>query len=143
MTSFRVGTPAKFKRMWVAESGRGLGVGRRILGELESGSSSLQLDVNLVADLQSDGAEQLSTQAECEDAASGRHGVGVELQAVELSTNPHLLETAELSRDSFGDVDDSESPFELRPEVTTFPRNPEVVDPFMPKSRWPLTVTGA
>jgi DNA-binding MarR family transcriptional regulator/GNAT superfamily N-acetyltransferase len=43
--------PAEIKRMWVAESARGLGVGRRLLAELEAraatnGSRAVRLDTN-------------------------------------------------------------------------------------------------
>jgi ribosomal protein S18 acetylase RimI-like enzyme len=43
--------PAEIKRMWVAESARGLGVGRRILGELEKhaaqhGARAVRLETN-------------------------------------------------------------------------------------------------
>ena len=43
--------PAEIKRMWVAESARGLGVGRRLLGELEAhaaahGAPAVRLDTN-------------------------------------------------------------------------------------------------
>jgi DNA-binding MarR family transcriptional regulator/GNAT superfamily N-acetyltransferase len=45
------GAPSDIKRMWVAESARGLGIGRRLLGELEacaarSGAASVRLDTN-------------------------------------------------------------------------------------------------
>jgi DNA-binding MarR family transcriptional regulator/GNAT superfamily N-acetyltransferase len=44
-------TPAEIKRMWVAESARGLGIGRRLLGELEShaanqGARAVRLETN-------------------------------------------------------------------------------------------------
>jgi GNAT superfamily N-acetyltransferase len=47
----RAGAPSELKRMWVAESARGLGIGRRLLGELEaqaarSGASAVRLDTN-------------------------------------------------------------------------------------------------
>ncbi len=43
--------PTEIKRMWVAESARGLGIGRRLLGELEAraaqhGSRVLRLETN-------------------------------------------------------------------------------------------------
>jgi DNA-binding MarR family transcriptional regulator/GNAT superfamily N-acetyltransferase len=43
--------PAEIKRMWVAEPARGLGLGRRLLGELEAyaaraGSATVRLDTN-------------------------------------------------------------------------------------------------
>src|SRR5205807_5090728 len=43
--------PSELKRMWVAESARGLGIGRRLLGELEriardGGASVVRLDTN-------------------------------------------------------------------------------------------------
>src|SRR4029077_20352848 len=43
--------PAEIKRMWVAESTRGLGIGRRILGELEhrasaAGVKAVRLETN-------------------------------------------------------------------------------------------------
>ncbi|WP_155370300.1 GNAT family N-acetyltransferase [Catellatospora vulcania] len=45
------GEPAEIKRVWVSESVRGLGVGRRIMGELErhaaaAGADSVRLDTN-------------------------------------------------------------------------------------------------
>jgi DNA-binding MarR family transcriptional regulator len=45
------GEPSDIKRMWVAESARGLGLGRRLLGELErlarsSGAPAARLDTN-------------------------------------------------------------------------------------------------
>lgn len=48
---FTTGEPAQLKRMWVAESCRGLGVGRRLLGELESraaehGCDAVRLETN-------------------------------------------------------------------------------------------------
>jgi DNA-binding MarR family transcriptional regulator len=48
---FHDGEPAEIKRMWVAESARGLGVGRRILGELEKcaaehGARAVRLETN-------------------------------------------------------------------------------------------------
>jgi len=47
----RPGMPAEIKRMWVAESARGLGLGRRLLTELEawavrSGASTARLETN-------------------------------------------------------------------------------------------------
>ena len=68
----------------------------------KSESGSMYLDVGLVADLHPSRVEELSTDAEGQHTASGRHRVGVEIHSVELSTNPHLLEAAELSRDCFG-----------------------------------------
>jgi ribosomal protein S18 acetylase RimI-like enzyme len=43
--------PAEIKRMWVSQDARGLGVARRLLGELEAraaarGSTSVRLDTN-------------------------------------------------------------------------------------------------
>jgi DNA-binding MarR family transcriptional regulator/GNAT superfamily N-acetyltransferase len=48
---FRGGRVAEIKRMWVAEAARGLGVGRRLLSELEAhaarhGARSVRLDTN-------------------------------------------------------------------------------------------------
>ncbi len=45
------GEPAEIKRLWVSASVRGLGVGRRLLGELEqnaaaAGATSIRLDTN-------------------------------------------------------------------------------------------------
>jgi DNA-binding MarR family transcriptional regulator/GNAT superfamily N-acetyltransferase len=45
------GAPSEIKRMWVSESARGLGIGRRLLGELETraadaGASAVRLDTN-------------------------------------------------------------------------------------------------
>jgi ribosomal protein S18 acetylase RimI-like enzyme len=47
----RPGGPSDIKRMWVAESARGLGIGRRLLRELEqlvreSGAPGAQLETN-------------------------------------------------------------------------------------------------
>jgi DNA-binding MarR family transcriptional regulator/GNAT superfamily N-acetyltransferase len=47
------GTPSELKRMWVAESSRGLGIGRRLLTELEasavrSGAARARLETNRV-----------------------------------------------------------------------------------------------
>jgi GNAT superfamily N-acetyltransferase len=48
---FHAGAPAYIKRMWVADSARGLGVGRRLLAELEDhaaahGAHAVQLETN-------------------------------------------------------------------------------------------------
>jgi ribosomal protein S18 acetylase RimI-like enzyme len=48
---FHDNEPTEIKRMWVAESARGLGLGRRILSELESharmqGTRTLRLETN-------------------------------------------------------------------------------------------------
>jgi ribosomal protein S18 acetylase RimI-like enzyme len=48
---FHDDAPTEIKRMWVAESARGLGIGRRLLGELENravehGSRSVRLETN-------------------------------------------------------------------------------------------------
>ena len=48
---FHGNEPAEIKRMWVAESARGLGIGRRLLGELEDhaadhGSRAVRLETN-------------------------------------------------------------------------------------------------
>ncbi len=48
---FHGGGPAELKRMWVAEAARGLGVGRRLLSELETqaadhGASAVRLETN-------------------------------------------------------------------------------------------------
>ena len=48
---FHDGEPAELKRMWVAESVRGLGIGRRLLGELErraaaGGAPAVRLETN-------------------------------------------------------------------------------------------------
>ena len=45
------GEPAELKRMWIAEHARGLGVGRRLLGELERraaehGARTIRLETN-------------------------------------------------------------------------------------------------
>jgi GNAT superfamily N-acetyltransferase len=49
--TFHEGEPAYLKRMWIAESLRGLGVGRRLLSELESyaasaGTRAVRLETN-------------------------------------------------------------------------------------------------
>ena len=48
---FHPNQPAETKRMWVAESARGLGLGRRLLAELEShaaehGAQAVRLETN-------------------------------------------------------------------------------------------------
>ena len=48
---FHAGQPAELKRMWVSPTARGIGIGRRLLQELESraaegGSDSIRLDTN-------------------------------------------------------------------------------------------------
>jgi DNA-binding MarR family transcriptional regulator/GNAT superfamily N-acetyltransferase len=48
---YRPGAPAEIKRMWVAESARGLGIGRRLLEQLErlagdGGAAAVRLDTN-------------------------------------------------------------------------------------------------
>ena len=47
----RLGAPSEIKRMWVSEGARGLGIGRRMLGELEAraagaGAAAVRLDTN-------------------------------------------------------------------------------------------------
>jgi ribosomal protein S18 acetylase RimI-like enzyme len=48
---FHPGSPAELKRMWVAETDRGIGVGRRLLAELEGlaaehGAEAVRLETN-------------------------------------------------------------------------------------------------
>jgi ribosomal protein S18 acetylase RimI-like enzyme len=48
---FRPGSPAEIKRMWVSPAARGLGLGRRMLGELETraiahGAAAVRLETN-------------------------------------------------------------------------------------------------
>src|SRR4029077_20933598 len=52
---FHDGEPAELKRMWVADSVRGLGIGRRMLGELErrsaaGGARKVRLETNNALD---------------------------------------------------------------------------------------------
>ncbi len=42
---FHPGAPAEVKRMWVAPAARGLGLGRRLLAELEAGAASAGVNV--------------------------------------------------------------------------------------------------
>src|SRR6202158_6078205 len=77
----------------------------------------LQLYLGLVADLQPSGLEQLLVEAECKYAASGRHRVRGEIDAIQRPTHSTLFKPAEVICDVLRDVDHRQAGSKLRSKI--------------------------